>query len=70
MRKGCRYASSISNNREKSMTCNIQELKKLFAGLSKRGKAITVFIFLIVLVAILELFTGCSSYSLGRTWSF
>ena len=48
----------------------MENLKKLWGSLSKRGKIVAGFAAFIVIVAVLELFTGCRSMELTRTWIF
>jgi len=48
----------------------MENLKKLWASLSKRGKIVAGFAAFIVIVAVVELFTGCSNLELTKTWSF
>ena len=48
----------------------MENLRKLWASLSKRGKIVAGFAAFIVVVAVVELFTGCSNMELTKTWSF
>ena len=48
----------------------MQKLIEIFNGLSKRGKILAGFAAIIVVIAVVELFTGCSSMELTKTWSF
>jgi hypothetical protein len=47
----------------------MEKLIKLYASLSKRGKIVAAFAAFIVVIAIVELFTGCSNMELVKTWS-
>ena len=46
------------------------KLLEIFNGLSKRGKILTGFALIIVAIAVIELFTGCSNLELAKTWKF
>ena len=48
----------------------MQKLIELFHGLSKRGKILAAFAGIIIVIAVVELFTGCSNLELAKTWSF
>jgi len=48
----------------------MENLRKLWGSLSKRGKIVAGFAAFIVIVAVVELFTGCSNLELTKTWSF
>ena len=48
----------------------MQKLIKIFNGLSRRGKTLAGFAAFIVVIAIVELFTGCSNLELAKTWKF
>ena len=48
----------------------MENLRKLWASLSKRGKIVAGFAAFIVVVAVVELFTGCSNVEVVKTWSF
>ncbi len=48
----------------------MENLRKLWGNLSKRGKIVAGFAAFIVIVAVVELFTGCSNLELTKTWSF
>jgi hypothetical protein len=48
----------------------MQKLIELYNGLSKRGKIVAAFAGIIVVIAVVELFTGCSNLELTKTWSF
>ena len=48
----------------------MQKLIEIYNGLSKRGKIVAAFAALIVVIAVVELFTGCSNLELTKTWSF
>jgi hypothetical protein len=48
----------------------MQKLIEIYNGLSKRGKILASFAAIIVVIAVVELFTGCSSMELVKTWSF
>ena len=48
----------------------MQKLIEIFNGLSKRGKILTGFALIIVAIAVIELFSGCSNIELAKTWSF
>jgi hypothetical protein len=46
------------------------KLLEIFNGLSKRGKILTGFALIIVAIAVIELFSGCSNLELAKTWKF
>jgi hypothetical protein len=46
------------------------KLLEIFNGLSKRGKILTGFALVIVAIAIIELFSGCSNIETVKTWKF
>ena len=46
----------------------MQKLIEIYNGLSKRGKILASFAAIIVVIAVVELFTGCSS--MVKTWNF
>ena len=46
------------------------KLLEIFNGLSKRGKILTGFALVIVAIAVIELFSGCSNIEAVKTWSF
>ncbi len=46
------------------------KLIEIFNDLSKRGKILTGFALVIVAIAIIELFSGCSNVEAVKTWSF
>ena len=48
----------------------MQKLIKIFNGLSKRGKILTGFALIIVAIAVIELFSGCSNIEAVKTWNF
>ena len=48
----------------------MQKLIEIFNGLSKRGKILAAFAGIIIVIAVVELFTGCSNLELAKTWSF
>ncbi len=48
----------------------MQKLIEIFNGLSKRGKILTGFALIIVAIAVIELFSGCSNIEAVKTWSF
>ena len=48
----------------------MQKLIEIYNGLSKRGKIVAAFATIIVVIAVVELFTGCSNMELTKTWSF
>jgi len=48
----------------------MEKLIKLWGSLSKRGKIVAGFAAFIVIVAVVELFTGCSNLGFTKTWSF
>jgi hypothetical protein len=48
----------------------MHKLIEVFNGLSRRGKVLASFAAFIVVIAVVELFTGCSSMELVKTWSF
>ena len=48
----------------------MEKLIKLYQSLSKRGKILAAFATIIIVIAIVELFTGCSKLGLTKTWSF
>jgi hypothetical protein len=48
----------------------MQKLIELFHGLSKRGKILAAFATIIIVIAVVELFTGCSNLGFTKTWSF
>ena len=48
----------------------MQKLIEMFNGLSKRGKILASFAAIIVVIAVVELFTGCSNLGLTKTWNF
>jgi hypothetical protein len=48
----------------------MEKLIEIFNGLSKRGKILAAFATIIIVIAVVELFTGCSNLELTRTWSF
>ena len=48
----------------------MEKIIKLYASLSKRGKIVAAFAAFIVVIAIVELFTGCSNIEAVKTWSF
>ena len=48
----------------------MQKLIEIFNSLSKRGKILTGFALIIVAIAVIELFTGCSNLELAKTWKF
>ena len=48
----------------------MQKLIEIYNGLSKRGKIVAAFATIIVVIAVVELFTGCSKMELTKTWSF
>ena len=41
-----------------------------YKGLKKRTKVVVGFAALVLLFALVECLSGCSSYELGKTWSF
>ena len=48
----------------------MQKLIELFHGLSKRGKILAAFACVIIVIAVVELFTGCSNLGFTKTWNF
>ena len=48
----------------------MEKLIEIFNGLSKRGKIVAGFATIIVVIAVVELFTGCSNIETVKTWSF
>ena len=48
----------------------MEKLIKLYQSLSKRGKILAGFACVIIVIAVVELFTGCSNLELAKTWSF
>ena len=48
----------------------MEKLIKLYRGLSKRGKILAAFACVIIVITVVELFTGCSSLGFTKTWSF
>ncbi len=48
----------------------MQKLIEIFNGLSKRGKILTGFAVVIVAIAVIELFSGCSNVEAVKTWRF
>ena len=48
----------------------MHKLIEVFNGLSKRGKIVAGFATIIVVIAVVELFTGCSNIEAVKTWSF
>ena len=48
----------------------MEKLVEIFNGLSKRGKIVAGFATIIVVIAVVELFTGCSNIEAVKTWSF
>tara|TARA_R110002167_G_scaffold108061_3_gene276111 strand:- start:685 stop:831 length:147 start_codon:yes stop_codon:yes gene_type:complete len=46
------------------------KLLEIFNGLSKRGKILTGFALIIVAIAVIELFSGCSNIEAVKTWKF
>jgi hypothetical protein len=48
----------------------MQKLLEIFNGLSKRGKILTGFALIIVAIAVIELFSGCSNIEAVKTWKF
>ena len=48
----------------------MEKIIKLYGSLSKRGKIVAAFAAFIVVIAIVELFTGCSNMELVKSWSF
>tara|TARA_R110002074_G_scaffold296446_1_gene468024 strand:- start:242 stop:388 length:147 start_codon:yes stop_codon:yes gene_type:complete len=48
----------------------MEKLIEIFNGLSKRGKIVAGFATIIVVIAVVELFTGCSNIEAVKTWSF
>ena len=48
----------------------MEKLIKLYQSLSKRGKILAIFATIIIVIAIVELFTGCGKLGLTKTWSF
>ena len=48
----------------------MEKLIKLYQSLSKRGKILAAFACVIIVIAVVELFTGCSNLELAKTWSF
>ena len=48
----------------------MQKLIELFHGLSKRGKILATFATIIIVIAVVELFTGCSNLGFTKTWNF
>ena len=48
----------------------MQKLIEIFNGLSKRGKILAAFACVIIVIAVVELFTGCSNLELAKRWSF
>jgi type IV secretory pathway component VirB8 len=45
-------------------------LLTLYKGLGKRGKIIFWAATIVVAIAVIELFSGCSLWKLTKTWSF
>ncbi|SVC83659.1 uncharacterized protein METZ01_LOCUS336513 [marine metagenome] len=45
-------------------------LKDIYAGLSKRGKAVFWLVVALAAIGALQLFSGCSVFELGKTWRF
>ena len=48
----------------------MQKLIEIFNGLSKRGKILAGFACVIIVIAVVELFTGCSNLELAKRWNF
>jgi hypothetical protein len=48
----------------------MDKLIEFFNGLSKRGKILTGFALIIVAIAVIELFSGCSNIEAVKTWKF
>ena len=48
----------------------MEKLIQLYRNLSKRGKILAALAGVVVIIAIVELFTGCSNLGLTKTWSF
>ena len=48
----------------------MQKLIEIFHGLSKRGKILAAFACVIIVIAVVELFTGCGKLGLTKTWNF
>jgi hypothetical protein len=48
----------------------MEKLIKLYQSLSKRGKILAAFACVIIVIAVVELFTGCSNLELAKRWSF
>ena len=48
----------------------MQKLIEIFNGLSKRGKILAAFACVIIVIAVVELFTGCSNLELAKRWNF
>ena len=68
-----RFSSPAQTPRKSTLYAGKQKmenLRKLWANLSKRGKIVAGFAAFIVVVAVVELFTGCSNVEVVKTWSF
>ena len=48
----------------------MQKLIEIFNGLSKRGKILAAFACVIIVIAVVELFTVCSNLELAKRGSF
>ena len=48
----------------------MHKLIEVFNGLSRRGKVLASFAAIIGVIAVVELFTGCSNIEAVKTWSF
>ncbi len=48
----------------------MEKLIKLYQSLSKRGKILAAFACVIIVIAVVELFTGCSNLELAKRWNF
>ena len=48
----------------------MEKIVRLYQSLSKRGKILAAFATIIVVIAVVELFTGCSNPELAKRWSF
>ena len=48
----------------------MEKIVRLYRSLSRRGKILAAFATIIIVIAIVELFTGCSNLGFTKTWSF